>query len=111
MSKYRFLTTGEIMQDDHSIIPIDPDNKDYREWQTWVSMGGITDPAPPETVISDDFYAIGLDALQVIALNYCGYTTYDSLRSATDLQLDAVPGIGQNTVQMIRTFLSNNNPL
>lgn len=43
------LTQGAtiIRGDDHAFIPVDPANKDYQAYLTWVADGNTPDPADP----------------------------------------------------------------
>jgi hypothetical protein len=63
MTDYQLTAATVIIRtSDGASIPVDPDNRDYAEYQVWLAAGGVPDPyvtppAPPAQILSQDLMA------------------------------------------------------
>lgn len=47
MSAYKLLPFGIQRTSDGAVIPPDPANRDWRDYQAWLGLGNTPDPADP----------------------------------------------------------------
>lgn len=48
MAEYKLNRTGGVIREsDDAVIPADAKNIDWKEYQRWLNVGGIPDPADP----------------------------------------------------------------
>lgn len=50
MALYQVYIDGHVLRDDGLIVPPDPNNLDWQDYQAWLAIGGnVADPAPAPT--------------------------------------------------------------
>lgn len=52
MAKYRLMPNGVKNNEIGAFIPNDPSNRDWAEFQDWLSAGNVPDPEPPNREVN-----------------------------------------------------------
>ena len=77
---YQLTTAASILRiADNAWIPLDPGNRDYREYLDWLDAGNTPEPAPPPPAPGPDYIAFW-DALMVS-------TVYGAIREQSFVSL------------------------
>jgi len=120
MADYQLTATDSVIRNlDGACIPADPANRDYVEYQAWLTAGGIPDPyvAPPPTPPTPDanarITAGVVAALDVaIAVKAAMQNTPDTFNAqnfvAVKIQLDALT---EAFAEMLKAQVDPNGPV
>ena len=69
MAEYQLTPTDSVIRTaDGAFIPADPANRDWVEYQQWLTDGGVSDPVPPVIDPELDSVGTGRTAAQILGV-------------------------------------------
>lgn len=75
MAQYQLYADGHVQRDDGLIIPPDPDNRDWQDYQAWLAIdGNAPDPQPipmasAEGAVAESAQALTITQAKALAAN------------------------------------------
>ncbi len=86
MSLYRLTQQSSIIRtSDNTVIPNDPANSDYQQYQLWLSQGNVPDPVPLSDLANNQIQIIKNSYNQAISNNVTYTNSVGTFEYQTDV--------------------------